>query len=463
MAILTCFAEFICKLLHFLRRAFFLKERQPVTEEPKNDSKGSYVVVLRAPSAARFEVEDNLSINRVPCATGTVDLIFRTRYVNEGFSAPVPRELWVDARGKASSLKDALVSFANASYTLSPIITVSANAFVEDLEVELGYDDTAGLSEREYFQQFVPEERGLPRLGRRINAPATAALLLAFAVHPESERMHRAASQYRLALAHWHLGRETLALAHLYMGMEALSKVLVRTECRARGITEAELAEFLGIRPRVDEDELLTELKRNSDSFSSEVMNEINARVNAGKFKVAYAVESHLRRSVLFKGDENCYKKARAASDGFEHGFKPFSEVRTLATEVRDRAAQYLRSALIELSGINEDQKQLLLTTPYDIPIGYGRLVKYLWGHLLGTNTDLAEKSQQYPFLRWQSSIESFSRRDSGEYELVPNETVTGSFGENISFRASNLEIWGQRTDNNPDSDHENNLMNNDR
>lgn len=208
---------------------------------PKEEGSREYIVVLRCASAARFAPDDYLHVE-TQSESGPVNLIFRTRYSDQGFSALVPYDLWVEARGPAPSLEVTIETFANAALILAPLIALSANATVGVLDIELAYDNTPGISEREFFQHFLPDRVETPGLGRRANSQATGALIRLVFSHSDRERLHRAISQYHLALSHWRLGHEALAFAHLYMGMEALTKVAVRDWCQREGLTEEELA-----------------------------------------------------------------------------------------------------------------------------------------------------------------------------------------------------------------------------
>jgi hypothetical protein len=118
------------------------------------------------------------------------------------------------------------VPFANASLSVLPVLGLSANAAIGEPEIELGFENTAGITERSYFQSYIPPERDNLYAARSIDVSATVALLRALGAHPDSERLLRGANQYRIALQSWRLGRETLSLAHLWMAVEALTKAL---------------------------------------------------------------------------------------------------------------------------------------------------------------------------------------------------------------------------------------------
>ncbi len=71
----------------------------------------TFVVVLRATSAARFLEDDQLVVPQIAEPNGLVDVIFRTRYANEGFESEVPRELWIEVQGGGASLNEAVTLY----------------------------------------------------------------------------------------------------------------------------------------------------------------------------------------------------------------------------------------------------------------------------------------------------------------------------------------------------------------
>jgi hypothetical protein len=194
-------------------------------------------------------------------------------------------------------------------------------------------------------------------------------------------------------------------LAYLYMGMEALTKAFRRQHCQRANCTESQLAASWGI-----------ELKN---------------------------LDPEVRKRLLFKGDHECYKKAKAASDGLEHGFLTFDKVLSYAQDAYERTASYLRSAIIELTEVEESANQVLFSPKYEQPLQLWKAAKYLRGRLLGQTDKLAAEGQEYPIFRWQSSIKAVTRIDSGDYNLSLNENLTASLGEGVSFQPNSLEVWG--------------------
>lgn len=288
----------------------------------------------------------------------------------------------------------------------STIISFCANGYAGDCRFHLAYDATPSRSEREFFEQFVEDERDVPRPSRKIKPYLVVGVINALAVNPHTSRLRRAIVQYSLALKYWSRGDEILAVAHLYMGMESLVPIVLRTEQDRLSLgSKEELAAHLGI--------AIKEL------------------------------DGTIRRKCLFRDDTESYKAAKSASDGVEHGFLDFDEVRPLALTVRDRVAGYLRQGIIELLNVPDEIKRELIAKPYEKPIGTEGYIRYLRGHLLANHNDLAAKGQEYPFVDWKFSVKSFSLGEKGELNITFSESMTPQIGREVSFRPKSVEVYG--------------------
>jgi hypothetical protein len=215
----------------------------PVSKENK-----SFVVVLRGPSAAIFREGANLIATDFPSSIGPVNIAYTTRWLKRGNNVVLPGHIWIEVSGAGISLEKVLAPFANAGLALLPISLLCTNAAIGEPKVELGFDNSEGTLERDYFQTYIPPESENIHVSRYANTKATTDVIRKLIKHKESERLRRGANQYKTALDSWHLGRETLALAHLWMALEAITKAKVRLECTARGVSsQQELADSLGI------------------------------------------------------------------------------------------------------------------------------------------------------------------------------------------------------------------------
>lgn len=366
-----------------------------------------FIVVMGADADARFMEDDFLSIDRFPTDVGYATVTYRTRHADEGFEALVPREMWIEVRGEADlELPEAINVFGGAGAEFIAVIAFASNAWVGDAYPKIAYDASPDSSERAHFSAFAREERGtIPRPSRRIPVDATGALVNAVARHEQAGRIGRAISQYALALGHWKPGHESLALAHLFMGMEALTPIAVSRVLSATGLDR----EGLAAQYELDD---------------------------AGK------LNAHVRRSVLFQGDDEAATNAQKARNGFQHGFMDFRDVRSLAASVRDRTAQYLRSAVLELVEVGDSVRHVLESPPHDLPMR-SFLARYMWGTLVGTAQDPAEPEKQYPHVNWSSRLSAIRLEADGRYTVVPEETMQASFNKALTYRPERLEMWG--------------------
>lgn len=161
-----------------------------------------FVIVLRGESAARFRPEKGpLQILKVGSPVGPIDIVFDTRYSDEGLEDPIPREMIAEARLTATcTLEEAINAALGVGNMLVPWFAISTNAPIGDLDVHLAFDSTPRATEHPFFENFLPDERGRPRHGRHVPAPETIAVMNAAGARPEFfERLHRATSQYREA------------------------------------------------------------------------------------------------------------------------------------------------------------------------------------------------------------------------------------------------------------------------
>jgi hypothetical protein len=363
-----------------------------------------FVVVMRGPSAVMYKPAETLSVQDVPSDIGPVDIVYTTRYLNREPDVTMPGHLWIDIRGDAHTLDEALVPFANAGLSMLPVLALSTNAAIGEPEIELGFDNTAGITERDYFQSYIPPERDIPHTARSIDVSATVALVRALNTHSDSERLLRGANQYRIALQSWRLGRETLSLAHLWMAVEALTKARVRAECEARKVTEqADLATELGVK-----------LKQ---------------------------LDGVVRRDLLLKGDNEVYRKARDASNGFEHGFLNYGEISKSAQDVRHRMAGYVRTAILEMCELDQPVFDKLTSVPFDKPLGHWPIVKYLRGKLFGTGENLAAPGNEYPFMKWNPKIKT-AKWEAGKLNIEIEENLTAEIAQGIRFEEGSIEAW---------------------
>lgn len=374
-----------------------------------------YVTVFRARAAPVFLHNSQLKVS-VNTGYGTVLTTFQTRCVDNGVEHQLLGDLWMEAKGPENSLEKAVSTFGGVLNVLSTIISFSANAAIGDMDLALVFNSTPSVKKREFLQSMIPDESSILHKARKINIEATGYLIATLESHPEKERILRAISQYSLALRYWRWGHEILATAHLYMGMEALTKAYIRTKQVILGIDELQLAGGLGIDP-------------------------ISLNPNC---TLSQTIEIETRRQCLFQKDEQCYKDAKASSDGFEHGYMPFDKIREKARATRDKTALFLRKAIFDLIPIKSEIQKTLMSPLYVHPLGHWPVVKYLRGHLIGDSDILAPKEKKYPYpmMSLSSIIKKAKISKSGNYNVTFDEKFTAHLGEGISFQGGSFEVW---------------------
>src|SRR5438105_957621 len=100
-----------------------------------------FVVLLGAVADTWFIPEDPpMKMLQVPTSVGPVDVTFRTRFADEGYESPVPREMWIDARGRTDAdLREVITAYGNAAAGILPVIAVATNAWIDDLYPKIAY------------------------------------------------------------------------------------------------------------------------------------------------------------------------------------------------------------------------------------------------------------------------------------------------------------------------------------
>jgi hypothetical protein len=316
----------------------------------------------------------------------------------------VPRGLWAEITGKAPDLNTAIEVFTGSAPILHPILVLSANAPSEDLSPEMAFNSGPRQREREYFQQFLPEERMLPFRRRTVPTDAVEAILQALGTHGDNERLQRALVQYYQALQNWGPGQEIMALAHIYMGMEALTPVALRREMQKQKCSKEEIASSWNVDVR--------------------------------------QLDSEVRHRILFAGDVATYRAVKKASDGFEHGFLSFPEIRVTATQTRLAAASLLRRAIVQQMSLDGKIQDKLLGPPYNQPFAL-HFAKYLRGQLISEHEALAPEDQMYPRFIWSTTAKEAGQTDEGDPIVGFEETLSPRFGKEVSFAMSKVEVWG--------------------
>jgi len=153
-------------------------------------------MVARSRPSAIFYPDEEFSLNYAPTKGEPFQLRFRTTFTEAGFDAPLPTDLWLEARGEASDVNHAGELFGNAALEISAYIALIANASMGHLEPHLIFDVTPGETSHDFLQSFLPDQPVTLVPGRRIDIELLNAFVMAFASHTERDRLSRVAVQY---------------------------------------------------------------------------------------------------------------------------------------------------------------------------------------------------------------------------------------------------------------------------
>ena len=362
----------------------------------------TYITVIRMPASFFIPLDTRLQLD----SDGNLVRFFSESVEVEG--QRVPRELVAEVRCEAPSLLKALESSAQSVIATTQVMSFIANAHVGFPEIDVAFDATPGVEDRDFFQRRLVPSPNLGELvpGRYIDAATAGPVHAALAAHRDGSRLLAAISHYSHALSWWRPGNETLALAHLWMGVENLTGAVIRQRLATHGSTEADLMDDLQVSEKRD---------------------------------LRPAVRQHL----VFRGDKEAYLAAKNASDGFEHGFMNLVAVRRLAQQVHVTVATYLREAVFELlDGLSDDIRSTLLGPQFQRPRGPLAVDKYFWGKLKGQGEKLSADGFRYPCLDWSEKISKVSEGADGTWSFSFDDKMTVRCGDGFGIQRTRYEVW---------------------
>jgi hypothetical protein len=342
-------------------------------------AKRTVAVGLSARTGLYFPKDETLKIVNFPSEVGRIDLEFQTyRAQVDGFDSPVRVGLWIDVIGEGLSLSDAIDTYGNVARGMTTILSLAANATIEDPTADVAFETTITADRRDYWARNGPGWDVPHGHGRWIRPMLVNTLVEAFARCPDDkrDRFLRSIIQYHHAIQNWEPGSEIAALSHIWVGVEAITKLIRDKRMTELGLTVHQLREHYGRVLSQEQSRTIT-------------LNGLND------------LDGELRKRYIFQGDEAAYDFARDASDAYEHSFSPLWEVRDQAVQALEKAAGYLRQAIVEYADIDPDAKADLLNAYYQMPYDSSLRLTFE-GELRGTPEDL-NAIESYPEIEWEN------------------------------------------------------------
>jgi hypothetical protein len=344
-----------------------------------------YLVVIRAISAAHLPFDDPL-VAQLP----DVHCVVKSEHVGGEDGWPI--SLRGEARGTAADIDDAQRRLGDVVAGLLPLVALAANAAHADPALVVAHGTTVSESSPDEWigYEWQPPSTCFPPPARPVSANLVGALLAAADRYPSDGYHGRAVGLYREALKYWTPESTLLAAEYLWMAAEALSRGIVEAEAAKGGMTPRNLA-----RQR--------------------------------KVSGPPALYQLARKQVIFDGDAEALQALESASDGFEHGYMPIPDVRSLTEPILERAARCVRRALISVLDMPEAETKTLLNPDFDEPRGLVPPMKILRGELRLSDPAIAPSEiEDAVEMDWESPHErEVERNADGKLVITGTTKVT--------------------------------------
>jgi hypothetical protein len=392
----------------------------------------TYTIVLRcAEGVMRIPVGKGIQIGPINTQHGAYQVKFLTRTDElKGIATPLPRELWIEVTGSAPNVDVALNTAASLANYYVRQLAFAANAWHGLLGVHLAYESTPGSKARLFFQNWLRDEVGLPRVARNVNTDLMLRVVIAITRLPQNDqvRVIRAITQYTDALQHWRIGGELYSLAHLYMGVEAITPSVIRRELDSRALKHRRQLEMqiFGV---------------SKDSLVLKVTRSLYRR--AGGYIRPPNLDSWARRQLIFDGDDETFRTAKQASDNLEHGLAHHEEIHQLAVKCVEKCASYLRKAILTLLPISDEDRLALMEKPYTKPATTSGFDRRLLATIMSDLDDIAAPDQAYPYVRWEFNLKGFSITDSGDYRMHVTQNITPIIAPKAKMQLNKIRFAG--------------------
>jgi hypothetical protein len=276
-----------------------------------------------------------------------------------------------EAAGEFATKEDAVSVLANLANPYFQVLAVVANAGVEEPEDLFAYTPPVDPTDTgQFIVQRHSQARSPAARLRCLAAADVMPVLQRLLDHPRAERLYRAMAHFRMALNNLNPHNRVLSAESLWMVVENLTRVVFERLCNEHGINpdardaKHQLTLAMGLRPKVVEEHNTPGVQALIES------GELDPRRLKRDNSHLDALDSHIRRDVLLAGDKASYQQLREMSDGFEHGYMNFGDVRTKSA-VADAAFGHLRRAILREIGLPDDGA--LFEERFDSPQGVWR------------------------------------------------------------------------------------------
>jgi hypothetical protein len=318
----------------------------------KSMTNRTWIVAVTVKSAVRLKEDKPLNIIATPESTVPLSSVrIRNHVVMNTDNKPFVNGLTVEAAGSFNNKEDAVATLGNIALSYFHIVALAANSAIDEQVNLLVYAPPSAGEEGKFASQHPCDLKSPTCIVRQIGGGDLMTVIEAVNLHIRKDRLHRAMAHYSAALLHIAPLNRVLAAESLFIACENLNRVIYQ-----RLLKEAQLEDIKG------------------SKHILAVKNGFNPP-SAKSNKHLYNFDSWIRETYIFKGDIECYKKLKEASDDFEHGISDFGKIIKNADSVTDLAFGYIRQSILTELGLSTTSE--LLDKRFDKPLAnYSPLVQ---------------------------------------------------------------------------------------
>lgn len=149
------------------------------------------------------------------------------------------------------------------------------------------------------------------------------------------------------------------------------------------------------------------------------------------------------RLELIFRGDKATYKKAKKASDHFEHGLSEHHEVQKMAIECVEKTAAYVRQAILDLVLADDQDRDLLTQTSYVSPANASGFSRQILGAIKVSQDSIAAPEQVHPYVRWEMRLQEFRRAPGGGHVMRVKQQITPVMAAGSVFELHRIHFAG--------------------
>jgi len=309
-------------------------------------SRKAYAFILRSRSACHLPVGKGVQITTTEVSTGPIK---RIAYLSE-YKDCNPTYLRAYVESYSDSLENAVSNAGTIVGDSLQHLALATNSMVCWPEFHVGCEMSA-IGKRGQYLEEASAPAPSPPVGYRLIAPDVHIPVLdALRSHKHAQVLCQISSLFAASLEHLDHRNNLFSAELAYIAAEHLARLILDRIKGEEGIPKKQIALRMGLEP--------------SRSSGNKLLDEIAI-------------------SQIYNNNRELYEKHKLMSEGFEHGFGLFSEIRSSSDEIVNEVLILIRHATLKQLDLSQEIMKSLLSKEYKHPLG-GWLPRI---HLEGTWT----------------------------------------------------------------------------